>query len=184
MPTADNTHEVAQRVAPECRIAYVDNDPLVLTHARALLTSSPAGACDHINADLRDPAAILTAAARTLDLTRPTALMQIGVGHVDDYDQARSIIISLLSGLPTGSYLALVDSVSTGHAHREASQRYAQTGTVLYQFRGPEQIKGFFAGLTLIDHGAVPVPGWRPDRSPFPPALAGTLGGVGRKAAG
>src|SRR5206468_5661711 len=79
LPTADNTHEVAQRVAPECRIVYVDNDPLVLAHARALLTSSPAGACDHIDADLRDPAAILPAAARTLDLTRPTALMLIGV---------------------------------------------------------------------------------------------------------
>lgn len=184
LPTADNTHEVAQRVAPECRIVYVDNDPLVLAHARALLTSSPAGACDHINADLRDPAAIL-AAARTLDLTRPTALMLIGVmGHVDDYDQARSIITSLLGGLPAGSYLALADSVSAGRAHREAAQHYARTGAVLYQLRGPEQIKGFFAGLTLIDPGVVPVPDWRPDPSPFPPALVGTLGGVGQKAAG
>jgi hypothetical protein len=86
--------------------------------------------------------------------------------------------------LAPGSYLALVDSVSTGRAHREAAQRYAQTGTVLYQRRGPEQIKGFLAWVTLIDHGAVPVSDWRPDPSPFPPALAGTLGGVGRKAAG
>jgi hypothetical protein len=183
LPTVDNTHEVAQRVAPECRVVYVDNDPLVLVHARALLTSSAEGVCDYIDADMRDPEAILTAAARTLDLTRPVALLLMGVmGHISDHDEARSIVAGLLGGLPVGSYLALADSISSGQGHREAGEKYAQTGAVAYQLRSPEQIKGFFAGLTLVDPGVVPLPEWRPDPSPFPPTRVETLGGVGRKA--
>jgi len=117
LPTVDNTHEVAQRVAPECRIVYVDNDPLVLAHARALLTSSPEGECDYNDADMRDPVGIHTAAARTLDLTRPVALLLIGVmGHVSDDDEARRIVGGLLDGLPAGSYLVLADSTSSGRA--------------------------------------------------------------------
>jgi hypothetical protein len=182
LPTVDNTHEIAQRVAPECRIVYVDNDPLVLAHARALLTSSAEGICDYIDADMRDPEAILTGAARTLDLTRPVALLLMGVmGHIDDYDEARRIVGGLLGGLPSGSYLALADSSSSGRAHQEAGEKYAQTGAVPYRLRSPEQIKGFFTGLTLVDPGIVPVPEWRPDPSPFPPTRVGTLGGVGRK---
>jgi hypothetical protein len=182
LPTVDNTHEVAQRVVPECRIVYVDNDPLVLAHARALLTSSAEGACDYIDADMREPESILTAAARTLDLTRPVALLLIGVmGHISDYDEASRIIRGLLGGLPAGSYLALADSISSGRAHREAGERYAQTGAVPYQLRTPEQVRGFFTGLTLVDPGVVPIPDWRPDPSPFPPPQVNTLGGVGRK---
>ncbi len=91
LPTVDNTHEVAQRVAPESRIVYVDNDPLVLTHARALLTSTPQGVTDYIDADLREPDKILEAAAKTLDFTQPIALMLMGImGHIGDYDEARS----------------------------------------------------------------------------------------------
>lgn len=183
LPTVDNTHEVAQRVAPECRIVYVDNDPLVLAHARALLTSSAEGVCDYIDADMRDPGAIRTAAARTLDLTRPVALLLMGVmGHISDHDEARRIVGDLLGGLPTGSYLALADSISSGPAHREAGEQYARTGAVPYQLRTPEQVKDFFTGLTLVDPGVVPIPEWRPDPSPFPPARVNTLGGVGRKA--
>ena len=182
LPTVDNTHEVAQRVAPESRIVYVDNDPLVLAHARALLTSSAEGACDYIDADMRDPEAIRTAAAGTLDLTQPVALLLIGVmGHISDYDQAHGIVASLLGGLPAGSYLALADSISSGQAHREAGKQYAQTGAVPYQLRTHEQIKGFFAGLTLVDPGVVSITDWRPDPSPFPPPRVETLGGIGRK---
>ena len=124
LPTVDNTHDVAQRVAPESRIVYVDNDPLVLAHARALLTSSPGGACDYIDADMRDPKAIRTAAAQTLDLTQPVALLLMGVmGHVSDYDEAHGIVRGLLGSLPAGSYLALADSISSGQAHREAGKK-------------------------------------------------------------
>jgi O-methyltransferase involved in polyketide biosynthesis len=183
LPTVDNTHEVAQRVAPGSRIVYVDNDPLVLAHARALLTSSPEGECDYIDADMRDPGTILSAAARTLDLTRPVALLLIGVmGHISDHDEARRIVGGLLGGLPPGSYLALADSISSGPAHREAGEQYAQTGAVAYHLRSPGEIEEFFTGLTLVDPGVVPVPEWRPDPSPFPSVRVDTLGGVGRKA--
>src|SRR6476469_3481557 len=106
LPTADNTHEVAQRLAPESRIVYVDNDPLVLAHARILLTSSPEGVTNYIDADLHDPARILAEAGKTLDLTQPVALLLIGVlGHVADVDEARSILRRLLAGLPPGGLL-------------------------------------------------------------------------------
>jgi hypothetical protein len=182
LPTVDNTHEVAQRAAPECRIVYVDNDPLVLAHARALLTSSPTGVCDYIDADMRDPGAILAAAARTLDLTKPVALLLMGVmGHIGDDDEARGIVTGLLDGLPNGSYLALADSVRSGPAHQAAGEQYARTGAVPYHLRSPEQVRDFFSGLTLIEPGVVPVPDWRPDPSPFPSVRVGTLGGLGRK---
>jgi S-adenosyl methyltransferase len=109
LPTADNTHEVAQRVAPDARVVYVDNDPVVLAHARALLTSSP-GATAYVDADLHDPERIL-AAARTLDFSQPIGLMLLGVlGHIDDDDQARSIVKRLLDALPSGSYLTVCDA--------------------------------------------------------------------------
>jgi len=104
LPTADNTHQVAQSVAAEARIVYVDNDPLVLAHARALLTSSPEGVTDYVDADLRDPGKILQEASKTLDLTQPVALMLMGIlGHISDDDEARSIVRRILSELPSGS---------------------------------------------------------------------------------
>ena len=107
LPTADKTHEVAQRVAPDARVVYVDNDPLVLTHARALLTSTPQGVTAYTDADLRDPDTILKAAAQTLHFTRPIALMLMGIlGHIGDHDEARSIVKRLLDPLPSGSYPA------------------------------------------------------------------------------
>jgi S-adenosyl methyltransferase len=182
LPTVDNTHEVAQRVDPRCRIVYVDNDPLVLAHARALLTSAPAGATDYIDADMRDPGKILRAAGGTLDLGQPVALMLIGVlGHIADYDQARSIVRRLLDGLPSGSYLVLADSINVGEAHIEAGRRYNEGGSVPYVLRSPEQVAGFFDGLDLVAPGLVPISRWRPDPSPFPPAEVETLGGVARK---
>jgi hypothetical protein len=111
------------------------------------------------------------------------ALLLMGVmGHISDHDEARRIVGGLLGGLPAGSYLALADSISSGRAHQEAGEQYAQTGAVPYQLRSPGQIKDFFTGLKLVDPGVVPVPEWRPGPSPFPPARVDTLGGVGRKA--
>src|SRR5438477_3928693 len=108
LPTADNTHEVAQRINPRARIVYVDNDPLVLAHARALLTSTPHGATDYIDADVRDPDTILRGAAQTLDFTRPVAVMMLGIlGNVVDYQQARSIVERLVAAVPAGSYLVV-----------------------------------------------------------------------------
>jgi S-adenosyl methyltransferase len=183
LPTVENTHEVAQSVAPECRIVYVDNDPLVLAHARALLTSRPEGACAYIDADVRDPGTILEAAAATLDFSQPVGLMLLGIlGHVSDYDQARSIVRRLTAGLPAGSYLTLSDGASTSKAREEAHQRYKQTGAVPYQLRSPKQIDGFFSGLELLEPGVVPVSQWRPGPSPFsPPRHVDTFGGMARK---
>jgi hypothetical protein len=183
LPTVDNTHEVAQRVAPECRIVYVDNDPLVLAHARALLTSSPEGATAYVDVDMRDPEKILAAAARTLDLTRPVAVMFMGVlGHIEDYAEARSIVRRLLDALPSGTHLALADSLSVGETHLEAHEHYKQSGAVAYNLRTREQIAGFFDGLDLVEPGLVPIPHWRPEPSPFePPGEVATIGGVAHK---
>ena len=181
LPAADNTHEVAQRMAPECRVVYVDNDPLVLAHARALLDSTPQGSCDYADADMRDPGAILAAAARTLDLTRPVALLFMGVlGHVADYDESRAIVSALLDGVPAGSYLALKESVGA-QARVKANQQYEQTGAVPYTSRTAAQVEGYFAGLDLVPPGVVPVGYWRPDPSPFPPVQVDSLAGVARK---
>jgi hypothetical protein len=155
---------------------------LSCSRTRALLISSPEGECDYIDADMRDPGAIHAAAGRTLDLTRPVALLLIGaMGHSSDHDEARRIVGDLLDGLPAGSYLVLADSISSGRAHREAGEQYAQTGAVAYNLRSPGQIEDFFAGLTLVDPGVVPMPQWRPDPSPFPPVQVNSLGGVGLK---
>jgi hypothetical protein len=186
LPTANNTHQVAQRVAPEARIVYVDNDPLVLTHARALLTSTPEGATDYVDADLRDPDKILEAAAATLDFTRPVALMLMGIlGHIADYDEARSIARRLLDPLPSGSYLALNDGTNViSKAFEQAQEGYNQSGAVPYVLRSPEQIAGFFEGLEMVEPGLVSCPRWRPDPADPGGHLAAEVdafGGVGRK---
>jgi hypothetical protein len=184
LPTADNTHQVAQRVAPESRIVYVDNDPLVLTHARALLTSTPEGATAYVDADLYEPDKILQAAAETLDFTRPTALMLMGVlGHVTGYDKARWIAGRLLDGLPSGSYFVFYDDQDTDPGKVEALRGYNESGAVPYHLRSPAQLAGFFEGLELVKPGVVPCPQWRPDTITFhsPAADAGALCGVARK---
>jgi O-methyltransferase involved in polyketide biosynthesis len=187
LPTADNTHEVAQRVAPDSRIVYVDNDPLVLTHARALLTSTPQGVTDYVDADVREPDKIVQAAAKTLDFTQPTALMLLGIlGHIGDYDEARSIVRRLLDALPPGSYMALDDGTNVvNKAMVEEAQRiYNQSGAIPYHPRTPEQIAGFFEGLELLEPGVVSCPRWRPDPADaaggLPPEVD-MFGGVGRK---
>jgi hypothetical protein len=183
LPTANNTHEVAQREAPESRVVYVDNDPLVLAHARILLASSPEGATNYIDADLHDPEAILAEAGRTLDLSRPVALLLIGVlGHIEDYDEARSIVRWLLAGLPSGSHLVQCDGTDTSAAYLEAIEQYRDKGGVPYNVRSREQIAGFYEGLDLVEPGVVPIPQWRPEPSVFAgPTDVDELGGVGRK---
>jgi len=185
LPTAENTHEVAQRVAPESRIVYVDNDPVVLIHARALLSSSGEGRTAYVDADLHDPDKILDAAAETLDFTRPIALMLMGIlGHVTDDDEARSIVKRLLDALASGSHLVLCDGTDTNPAGVAAQEQYNRSGAVPYRLRSPAQLTGFFDGLELVEPGVVSVSQWRPDPADTVgalPAAVDAFGGVGRK---
>jgi O-methyltransferase involved in polyketide biosynthesis len=184
LPTEDNTHEVAQRVAPESRIVYVDNDPMVLAHARALLVSSPAGASSYVDADVREPEQFVAAAAETLDLSRPVGLILSGImGHIPDTERARSIVRQVLDRLPSGSYLSLNDgtSVVAGEAIEQAQQGYDDTGAVPYRLRTPEEIASFFEGLELVPPGVVTCPQWRPDADTTGPSEVDAFGGLGRK---
>ncbi|WP_433330212.1 SAM-dependent methyltransferase [Spirillospora sp. CA-294931] len=182
LPTMDNTHEVAQRVAPDARIVYVDNDPLVLVHARALLTSRPEGATHYIDADLLRPQEILSRARQLLDFSRPIALMLMGIlGHVPDHAKAIDITRTLLAALPPGSWLGLYDGASTDPAFLQAQQGYDDTGAVPYQLRAPDQIAAFFTGLDLIEPGVVPIPNWRPDPAHVGIPEVDAYGGLGRK---
>jgi hypothetical protein len=182
LPTVDNTHEVAHRVAPECRVVYVDNDPLVLVHARALLTSEPPGVTEYIEEDVRDPEAILAQAAKTLELTRPVALMLMGImGHIVDDAEARSILRRLVTGLAPGSFLVLRDATDTSEAFAEAQRFYNRTGAAPYRLRSPERITRFFDGLELVEPGVVSPLQWRPEATVFgPPRHVEMACGVGR----
>ncbi|GAB3724389.1 SAM-dependent methyltransferase [Nocardiopsis nanhaiensis] len=166
LPTANNTHEVAQTANPAARVVYVDNDPLVLTHARALLTGTSEGATDYVHADLRDPAAILAKAAQTLDLSRPVAITMFGVlPFVGEDTEAKAIIDHLLGALPSGSFLAIVHSTSavTGEAMEEAVRRWNDAGSAVYHLRTPERITSLFGGLDLVEPGVISCPLWRPE---------------------
>jgi O-methyltransferase involved in polyketide biosynthesis len=183
LPTVDNTHEVAQRVAAESRIVYVDNDPIVLTHARALLSSTTEGATDYVEADLRDSGPILEGAARTLDLAQPTALILLGIlGHISGDEEARSIVSRLLGPLPPGSYLVIADGANVSPAGNEAQRRYNEGAPLPYHLRSPEQISRFFEGLELAEPGVVSCTRWRPDPdSPADEDEVEVYGGVARK---
>ncbi len=188
LPSHDNTHEIAQRVAPKSRIVYVDNDPLVLAHARALLTSNVEGTTDYIDADLNDPDALLRIAQQKLDFGQPVAILLMGIlGHIgnpDEHDDqlARSIVDKLKAALPSGGYLALYEATDTDPAQNEATRLYNQSGAVPYHLRRPEQIARFFDGLELVDPGLVPIQDWRPDPSPFGNGTqVPARGGVARK---
>ncbi|MGW7163997.1 SAM-dependent methyltransferase [Streptomyces sp. NPDC054884] len=183
LPTAENTHEVAQGLAPETRIVYVDNDPLVLAHARALLTSTPQGATAYVDADVLDPERILAAAAETLDFTRPTALILSNIlGHVADYDEARSVVTRLMAALPSGSYLSVNDgSRGVDPVFEQAQDAYNESGAVPYNLRTVDEITAYFDGLELLEPGVVSVPLWRPEAASPAPAVIGEHGGLARK---
>jgi trans-aconitate methyltransferase len=167
LPTMQNTHEVAQSIAGDARIVYVDNDPLVLSHARALLTNTtPEGVTTYIDADVHDPEQILADAHNILNLRKPVAVILFDIlGHVTDFDEARSITARLMDGLPSGSYLAVQDSTNTSEPARKAAVKYAETGAVPYYMRSPEQIRQYFDGLEMVDPGVVTVTQWRPENS-------------------
>ncbi|MQA27426.1 MAG: SAM-dependent methyltransferase [Micromonosporaceae bacterium] len=185
LPTANNTHEVAQSVAPESRIVYVDHDPMVLAHARALLVGTPQGATDYIDADLREPDTVLPKAAETLDFTQPVALVLLGItGHLTADDEAYAIVRRLLAALPSGSYLVLCDDTNVIHpeAMDEMVRQWNDSGENPRVNRTPGGLEHFFDGLELLEPGVVSVTRWRPD-----PAETGEIpevddfGGVGRK---
>jgi hypothetical protein len=181
LPIMDNTHEVAQRLARESRVVYVDNDPMVLAHARALLVSTPEGATDYIDADVRDPDQILAASAGTLDFTRPIAILLLGImGNVADTEEAYAIVGRLVRALPPGSYLVISDGTVTNEDLRDIDHG---PGGIGYQNRTPEQIARFFDGLELVEPGVMSTPLWRPDPGEHPSALD-EFCGVGRKRPG
>ncbi|WP_250293402.1 SAM-dependent methyltransferase [Streptomyces atroolivaceus] len=184
LPTADNTHQVAQSLAPDACIVYVDNDPLVLAHARALLTSTPEGVTDYVDADLYRPEAVLAQAAKTLDFDRPVALMLLGIlGHADDFDQARDVVGRLMAGLPSGSHLVVYDGTRTSEGMIAAEKAYIESGAVPYYVREPEQIATLFDGLQWVEPGFVRLSEWHPDaESATVPADVDAFGGAGFKA--
>lgn len=166
LPTVNNTHEVAQRIAPECRIVYVDNDPLVLVHARALLTSAPEGECDYIDADLREPGKILDQAAETLDFSKPIAIMMLGIlNFIVDTDQARAILGQLLGALPSGSYMSISHPTTEVDAEPAAValEFWNSSGAAPMCLRSRAELLVFFEGTELVEPGVVSCPRWRPD---------------------
>ncbi|HEV2370529.1 MAG TPA: SAM-dependent methyltransferase [Streptosporangiaceae bacterium] len=166
LPTADNTHQVAQRKAPESRIVYVDNDPLVLVHARALLTSSPEGKTDYIDADLRDVDRILSEASRTLDFTQPVAIMLLGIMHfILGDDEGHSIVRRLIDAVPSGSYLAISHTAGDIDVERylPTIELWNKHGEPKMRTRTQAEIAGFFDGLELLEPGVVMYTEWRPE---------------------
>jgi hypothetical protein len=166
LPTADNTHEVAQAVEPAARIVYVDNDPLVLAHARALLTSGPEGATDYIEADVRNPQAIVEAAAATLDFTKPVAIVLSGIiNFVVDDAEAHAVVDQFVGAVPSGSYLLISHPTTevNGPAVEESMRQWNESGAAPIRTRTVEEIRGFFDGLDLLDPGVVTCTAWRPD---------------------
>ena len=186
LPTADNTHEVAQRVAPAARIVYVDNDPMVMAHARALLTSTPEGETRYIEDDLRHPEKILTQ-AEILDLTRPVGLILAAVIHfLPSQDEARDIVRTLLDALPSGSHLVM-SCATTDFLTPELKANWDEalrTGRSDVHPRTRTEFDEFFAGLDVIDPGVVAISEWRPDpdaEEHATPVEASMFGAVGRK---
>ena len=188
LPSANNTHEVAQASAPESRIVYVDNDPMVLVHARALLTSAPAGATTYIDADLREPQRILDdpKLGEVLDLTKPVALMLIAVLHfVKESEEPYATVAHLLDALPSGSYLVMSHGTND---HMDAAMREAVEAANGpegdFVARTKEQVTQFFQGLEMVAPGIVPLAEWRAEAEPEPrpaPVDIAQYAAVGRK---
>ncbi|MFG3265429.1 MULTISPECIES: SAM-dependent methyltransferase [Streptomyces] len=185
LPTADNTHEVAQAAAPEARIVYVDNDPLVLAHARALLTSSPEGRTDYLDEDLRNVDAILEHAAKTLDFSKPVALILLGVViFVGDDEDPYTLVRRLVDRLPAGSHLVLSHTITSPSMPDvdEAVKFWNEHGTPKLTQRTPEDVARFFDGLELLEPGVLSCSRWRPEGGDASePEEVAMFGGVARK---
>jgi hypothetical protein len=188
LPAEDNTHEVAQAIAPGSRVVYVDNDPLVLAHARALLTSKPEGLTAYLDADLVETGTILEQAARTLDFTRPVAIMLLAILHyIPDLAEARRIVSTLMEAVPAGSFLVVshagTDLLPDDVAAFEKSLNAYLPADRHHVARPRDVVAGFFDGIELLEPGLVRVSDWRPD-SPQEAATPTILwGGVARKPA-
>jgi len=186
LPTADNTHDVAQRAAPESRIVYVDHDPVVLSHAQALLTSSPGGKTDYIQADLRDTDTIFAGATRTLDFSRPVAVLLIAVLHfIPDPDDPYRIVARLMDAVPSGSYLVMAHAASdiAPEASAEMARLYNAMSSVPITPRNREQVARFFDGLAMTPPGLVPISQWWGLAGQIETTVGGLVGycGIGRK---
>jgi hypothetical protein len=184
IPTANNTHRVAQDAAPEARIVYVDNDPIVLAHARALLKSSPQGACAYLDADLRDPGTILDAAADTLDFAKPVAVLLVAVLHMIGDDAGPAAIVSrLMDACVPGSFLTISHPASDIDAEQvgEGLRRYNESDAEKATFRDRAAVASLFDGLELVEPGLVRVPEWRPDSELEAASPGPVWAGVARK---
>ncbi|UUU19354.1 SAM-dependent methyltransferase [Streptomyces sp. DSM 40750] len=183
LPSADNTHEVAQRVDPSCRIVYVDNDPIVLTHAHALLTSTPEGATGYIEADLHDPEAVLRGAAATLDFEKPVAITMLGVlNFIMDTDEAVTIVRRLLDAVPSGSHLVISHPTTEvdGEAMAAAVDYWNGQGSAPMTLRSRADLARLFDGVELLPPGLVSCSRWRPEDTDEDVEVT-HFGGVGRK---
>ena len=187
LPTMQNTHEVAQSVAPESKIVYVDNDPLVLATARALLVNTTdEGVTTYVNADLHDPDQILADARNILNFRQPIAVMFMGIlGHVQEFDEVKSIVKRVMDAVPPGSYLCMYDSTATTHTGEgftEAQQGYDDTGAVPYVLRTPDELATLYEGLEFVEPGLVSVTLWRPNSTDLGSAKpVDGYGGIARK---
>jgi hypothetical protein len=181
LPAPQATHTVAQAITPESKIVYVDHDPLVLAHARALLTSLPEGVCDYLDADLRNPELIIKGAARTLDFTRPAAVILVAVAHfIPDGDDPAGLVAALASTLAPGSFVAL------SHLTADFAPEQVASGVAAYNAlvpagitaRSHAEVTSLFGGMSLVAPGVVPVTEWRPDHAPAHGVSADMYAGV------
>jgi hypothetical protein len=184
IPASNHTHQVAQSVAPESRVVYVDNDPVVLVHARALLTSHPAGATQYIDADARDPRKILAGATQVLDFSQPVAVMLMAIlQHLSAADDPYAIVDELMGELPSGSYLAL--SHPARDINAEAMLKMADVLNKMMAekvtFRDRDEVARFFTGLELVEPGLVQASKWRPGSDQVAASPAALWAGVARK---
>jgi len=182
LPTAENTHQVAQATAPDARVVYADNDPMVLTYARALLTSTPEGATAYLQADIRDTDDVLAAAAETLDFSQPVAVMALMIlQYVPDDDDPWDIVRRLLDPLAPGSYLTVSDTVrdiDTGRVTEGTARLNQRMGPTQLTLRSRPEFERFFSSLEMVEPGIVPLPEWRGPGSEYAiPCYAG----MGRK---
>lgn len=185
LPTADNTHDLAQRIAPDSRIVYVDNDLTVLAHARSLLTSTPEGATHYVHADVRAPRTLCRAAAGTLDFTRPVAVMLLGVlNFVVDTEEARSVVRELVDAVPSGSHVALTHPTLElgGEGNADAMRFWNENAKPPIVARSRDEIASFVDGLELVEPGIVSCARWRADPAggELPPQVA-QFGLIARK---